>query len=174
MQESINPKPDGRTAAALASLLNANKANQEKPEEPQIAVSGFDAFTDPNPSTLKCVEAYVYPRSPFPLLVPHYSSVRLATGCTCGARWHSNKPSNVTASLSNWPPLPPVSRAASAHTTSPRVNRSQRFSPGRPSPLPSLLPRPPTSLTQPLPVHLLLPLLPARRTHLHGSAGETC
>ena len=53
LQENINPNLNGSTAAALASLLNANKANEEKPKEPQIAVDGFNAFTDMNPFTLR-------------------------------------------------------------------------------------------------------------------------
>ena len=64
LQEIINKNLNGSTAVALTSLLNVNEANEEKPKEPQIAVGGFDAFTDTNPFTLKSLDAYVYPRSP--------------------------------------------------------------------------------------------------------------
>ena len=131
MQESINSKFNGRTATALTSLLNANKADKEKPKEPQITVSGFDALTDPNPSKLKCIDAYVYPRSPFPRLVPPYSSLHLVTRCTCGPRSHINRPNDVTASPSIRPPFPPTSWVAFAHPTLPRASRSPRFCVGK-------------------------------------------
>ena len=59
LQENINPNLNVSTAAALASLLNANKASEEKPKEPQITLGGFDAFADTNPFTLKSLDSYV-------------------------------------------------------------------------------------------------------------------
>lgn len=59
LQENINPNLNVSTAAALASLLNANKGNEEKPKEPQITLGGFDAFADTNPFTLKSLDSYV-------------------------------------------------------------------------------------------------------------------
>ncbi|EJF56557.1 hypothetical protein DICSQDRAFT_157861 [Dichomitus squalens LYAD-421 SS1] len=58
LQENINPSLNSSTAAALTSLLNASKANEEKPKEAQIAMGGFDAFADMNPFTLKSLDAY--------------------------------------------------------------------------------------------------------------------
>ena len=60
LQENINPNLNISTAAALASLLNANKASEEKPKEPQITLGGFDAFADTNPFTLKSLDSYVF------------------------------------------------------------------------------------------------------------------
>ncbi|KAM5538138.1 hypothetical protein V8D89_008192 [Ganoderma adspersum] len=58
LQENINPNLNMSTAAALASLLNANKGNEEKPKEPQITLGAFDAFADTNPFTLKSLDSY--------------------------------------------------------------------------------------------------------------------
>ncbi len=61
LQENINPNLNVNvsTAAALASLLNANRASEEKPKDAQITLGGFDAFADTNPFTLKSLDSYV-------------------------------------------------------------------------------------------------------------------
>ncbi|KAI1789464.1 hypothetical protein LXA43DRAFT_581247 [Ganoderma leucocontextum] len=58
LQENINPNLNVSTAAALASLLNANKASEEKTKEPQTALGGFDVFAETNPFTLKSLDSY--------------------------------------------------------------------------------------------------------------------
>ena len=80
LQENINPNLNVSTAAALVSLMNANKANEEKPGEAWVTLGGFDIFIDSNAFKVEPWACTCHTYTSFPRI----AHINLDTTCVSG------------------------------------------------------------------------------------------